>query len=87
VAPGSTLTRDGYPISYGTSLLMAVDYTGGAPRAWALLTYSNTGDRTSPLFDAQMQRFSDKDWREVAVTEAAIEADPGLVVTEVAAPR
>jgi acyl-homoserine-lactone acylase len=87
VAPGSTLTRDGYPISYGTSLLMAVDYTGGAPRAWALLTYSNTGDRTSPLFDAQMQRFSDKDWREVAVTDAAIEADPGLVVTEVAAPR
>ncbi len=87
VAPGSSLTDEGYPISYGSSFVLTVDYTGGAPRAWALLTYSNTGDRTSPLFDAQMQRFSDKDWREVALTDAAIEADPGLVVTEVSAAR
>jgi acyl-homoserine-lactone acylase len=87
VAPGSSLTDEGYPISYGSSFVLTVDYTGGAPRAWALLTYSNTGDRTSPLFDAQMQRFSDKDWREVALTDAAIEADPGLVVTQVSAAR
>ena len=87
VAPGSTLTEDGYPISYGSSFVMTVDYTGGAPRAWALLTYSNTGDRRSPQFDAQMQRFSDKDWRDVAFTDDAIAADPGLVVTEVSAAR
>jgi acyl-homoserine-lactone acylase len=64
VAPGTTLTADGYPINYGTSFIMTVDYTRGAPRAWALLTYSNTGDRTSPLFDAQLQRFSEKKWRD-----------------------
>jgi acyl-homoserine-lactone acylase len=87
VAPGSSLTDEGYPISYGSSFVLTVDYTGDAPRAWALLTYSNTGDRTSPLFDAQMQRFSDKDWREVALTDEAIEADPGLVVTQVSAAR
>ena len=63
VAPGSTLTADGYPINYGTSFLMTVDFTQGAPRAWAFLTYSNTGDRTSPLFDAQLKRFSEKDWQ------------------------
>ncbi len=74
IAPGSSLTEDGYPINYGTSFLMVVDFTGGAPKAWAFLTYSNTGDRTSPLFDAQMQAFSDKDWREVIFDQAAIDA-------------
>lgn len=83
VAPGSTLTADGYPINYGTSFIMTVDYTQGAPRAWALLTYSNTGDRTSPLFDAQLKRFSEKDWRDVLFTDEQIAADPDLVETVV----
>jgi acyl-homoserine-lactone acylase len=83
VAPGSTLTADGYPINYGTSFLMTVDFTQGAPRAWAFLTYSNTGDRTSPLFDAQLKRFSEKDWREVLFTDEQIAADSGLVETPV----
>ena len=83
VAPGSTLTADGYPINYGTSFLMTVDFTQGAPRAWAFLTYSNTGDRTSPLFDAQLKRFSEKDWREVLYTDEQIAADSGLVETPV----
>ena len=50
----------------------------GAPRAWAFLTYSNTGDRKSPLFDAQLQRFSEKNWRDVLFTEEQISADSGL---------
>jgi acyl-homoserine-lactone acylase len=57
---------------------MTVDYTQGAPRAWAFLTYSNTGDRTSPLFDAQLQRFSEKKWRDVLFTEEQINSDPEL---------
>lgn len=87
VAPGSSLTEDGYPINYGSSFLMTVDFTGGDPRAWALLTYSNTGDRTSPAFDAQMQAFADKQWRAIPLTEEQIEADTALIVSEVRAPR
>ncbi|MEY3618086.1 MAG: hypothetical protein RL726_784 [Actinomycetota bacterium] len=83
VAPGTTLTADGYPINYGTSFIMTVDYTQGAPRAWAFLTYSNTGDRTSPLFDAQMQRFSEKKWRDVLFTNEQIMADPEMVEVEI----
>lgn len=75
VAPGSTLTAEGYPINYGTSFLMVVDFTSGAPKAWAFLTYSNTGDRTSPLFDAQMQAFSNKQWRTVLFDQDEIEAE------------
>lgn len=87
VAPGSSLTEDGYPINYGSSFLMTVDFTSDAVRAWALLTYSNTGDRTAAAFDAQMQAFSDKQWREVPFTDAQIAADPALVTTEIRAPR
>lgn len=79
VAPGSTLTADGYPINYGTSFIMVVDFTGGSPRAWAFLTYSNTGDRTSDLFNAQMQAFSDKEWRSVLFDSVEIEADSTAV--------
>jgi len=41
-----------------------------------LLTYGETGDRDSPLFDSQTVRFASKDWRSVAFTDEQIEADP-----------
>jgi len=81
LAPGSTLTADGYPINFGTSFIMTVDYTQGTPRAWALLTYSNTGNRSSPLFDEQLKRFSEKNWRDVLFTDEQIAADSGLLET------
>jgi acyl-homoserine-lactone acylase len=82
VAPGSTLTKDGYPINYGTSFIMAVDFTSGAPEAWALLTYSNTGDRTSAIFDSQMSLFSAKQWRQVLFTESDIDAEAEVLVVQ-----
>ena len=87
VVEGSTLRPDGYPIDRGTSFLMTVDYSSGEPQAWAILTYGETGDRDSPLFTVQTQRFSDKNWREVAFTEEAITADPELVELTVTAER
>jgi acyl-homoserine-lactone acylase len=82
IAPGSTLTKDGYPINYGTSFIMAVDYTNGAPEAWALLTYSNTGDRTSAIFDSQMSLFSAKQWRQVLYTESDIDAEAEVLIVQ-----
>jgi acyl-homoserine-lactone acylase len=82
VSPGSTLTKDGYPINYGTSFIMTVDFTSGAPEAWALLTYSNTGDRTSSIFDSQMSLFSAKQWRQVLFTESDIDAEADVLVVQ-----
>jgi len=48
-----------------------------------MLTYGETGDRQSDLFDVQTQRFSDKDWRQAAFTEEAITSDPDLTETTV----
>ena len=78
LVPGSDLRPGGYPVDRGTSFVLAVDFTGDEPQAWVILTYGETGDRESPLFDVQTQRFSDKDWREAAFTEEAIAADPEL---------
>jgi acyl-homoserine-lactone acylase len=78
VVPGSDLRTEGYPVDRGTSFVMTVDYTGDDPRAWVILTYGETGDRESDLFDVQTARFRDKDWREAAFTEEAIAADPDL---------
>ena len=78
VAAGSSLRGEGYRINNGTSFVMTVDFTGGQPAAWALLVYGQTGDRTSPLFDVQTEQFSKKIWRQVAFTDAQIEADPEL---------
>jgi acyl-homoserine-lactone acylase len=65
---------------------MTVDYTGAQVEAWALLVYGQTGDRTSPLFDSQTVSFSEKQWRQVAFTDAQIDADPALVSSVVRRP-
>lgn len=78
IAPGSALRGDGYPVNSGTSFVMTVDFTADTPRAWALLVYGETGDRSSPLFESQTVAFSEKQWREVAFTDEQIEADPDL---------
>ncbi len=78
VAPGAALRGEGFPVNFGSSFIMAVDYTGDAVQAWAILTYGETGDRTSPLFEQQTVRFSEKNWREVAFTDEQINADANL---------
>ncbi|WP_437306246.1 acylase [Sorangium sp. So ce388] len=81
------LTPSGYPVNFGSSFIMVVEHTSDGPRAEALLTYSQSSDPESPYFADQTELFSQKTWRPVLFTQAAIEADPELVVKEVSAPR
>ncbi len=78
VVPGAALRGEGYPVNFGTSFVFSVDYTSGTPEAWSLLTYGQTGDRESPLFEQQTVRFSEKDWRPALFTNEQIGADPEL---------
>lgn len=78
IADGSPLRGEGYRINYGTSFVMTVDYSGDELQAWALLTYGETDDRESPLFEVQAVQFSEKSWREVVFTNEQIEADPNF---------
>ncbi|MGI9602329.1 MAG: penicillin acylase family protein, partial [Acidimicrobiales bacterium] len=68
------LRTDGYPIANGTSFIYAVEFGPDGPRASSFVTYGNTGDPSSPFFSDQTQRFSDKNWKDVAFTEADVTA-------------
>ena len=77
------LGKDGYLINYGTSFIMALEYTAKGPRAQAFLTYSESGDPTSPQYYDQTELFSAKKWRKILFTEAEIKSDPNLKTTKV----
>ena len=79
IVPTSPIRGEGYPINFGTSFVMTVSFGGAAGlEAWALLTYGETGDRGSSLYDQQMVRFSEKNWRRIVFTDAEIASDPNL---------
>jgi acyl-homoserine-lactone acylase len=79
VAANSQLARvaghTGYLVNNGTSFLLAVGFTDDGPRARVFLDYSNTEDRTNPNYLEATQRFSAKDWRTAAWTDAQIDAE------------
>lgn len=81
VVPDSSLARmvaadgtssTGYRVNNGTSFLLALAYTEDGPRVKAFLTYGNPADRSSPLYRGATERFSAKNWRDVAFTEDQI---------------
>jgi acyl-homoserine-lactone acylase len=78
-----SLTADGYPIAFGSSFLLAMEFTDSGPRASTILTYSESGDSSSPHYADQGELFSRKQWKAVAFTEAEIMADPALETTTV----
>ncbi|MGI9643884.1 MAG: penicillin acylase family protein [Ilumatobacteraceae bacterium] len=79
VVPGAELRAEGHPVNFGTSFVFVVDYSGDDVQAWSILTYGQTGDRQSPLFEQQTVRFSEKSWRTVLLTAEQVASDPSLV--------
>jgi acyl-homoserine-lactone acylase len=78
VTPNGELRGEGYPVNFGTSFVMVVDYSSGSPEASALVTYGNTEQRDTERFATQTLRYSEKNWRTVAFTDDQIAADPEL---------
>jgi acyl-homoserine-lactone acylase len=78
VAPDSSLARDGgdtgYVVNNGTSFLLALELTEEGPRAKVFLTYGNTEDRGTDAYSEATERFSAKEWRDVAFADDDVEA-------------
>jgi acyl-homoserine-lactone acylase len=87
VREGRSLTTEGWPVTYGTSFVMTLEFTDDGPRAQAFLTYGESGDASSPHFSDQTQLFSEKAWRDILFTDEQIEADPELREYEVSGSR
>ncbi|NOZ42824.1 MAG: acylase [Alphaproteobacteria bacterium] len=69
------LTDKGYPITGGTSFLLSLSYTDNGPKAAAFLTYSESGDPTSPHYSDQTTLFAKKHWRPIRFTPKEINQD------------
>jgi acyl-homoserine-lactone acylase len=88
VINGATdLTDEGYVINYGTSFIMAMEFTDDGPHAEAFLTYSQSGVAGSEHSSDQTGRFSEKQWRQCLFTEEEITADPNFTSYTVRASR
>ncbi|MFO0674960.1 MAG: penicillin acylase family protein [Polyangiaceae bacterium] len=83
VAENSRLTKEGYPINYGSSFIMTVQFTEAGPEGEAVLTYSESGDPRSKHFADQTRLFSEKKFRPIAFKEEDIAKDPELKTTDV----
>ncbi|MFT4622587.1 MAG: acyl-homoserine-lactone acylase [Myxococcota bacterium] len=81
----SGLTTDGYPVNFGNSWLMAVEFTGGTPHARAVMTTGQSSDPTSPHYADQALVYAEERLRPVLFTESEILADQGLEVVTVSA--
>ncbi|MFV8752141.1 penicillin acylase family protein [Nannocystaceae bacterium ST9] len=79
----TSLTDEGYQVNYGSSFIMAMQFTDEGPEGRAILTYSQSAEVDSPWFADQTEMFSNKQWRPMLWSEADIAADPNLVEYEV----
>jgi len=74
----TALTTQGYPVNYGSSFVMTCELTPAGPKAFAVLTYSQSSDPGAPHNADQTQLFSQGQWRPMLFTEAEIAGDAGL---------
>ncbi len=64
----------GTPVTFGTSFLMALDFTKDGPRARAFLVYGETEDPENSGFTSATEAFSAKKWRDIEFTESDVKA-------------
>ncbi|KPQ28577.1 MAG: putative penicillin acylase [Marinobacter excellens HL-55] len=62
-----------YPINYGASFVMALEYTENGPKAEMFLSYSQSHDPESENFSDQTELYSDLEWRPMLFDQADIE--------------
>jgi acyl-homoserine-lactone acylase len=66
---------EGWNIAYGTSWHFGLEFTDAGPRAYGLLSYSQSSNAASPYYNDQQRRFADKDPRQLLFTEQDIAAN------------
>lgn len=67
--------QPGWLMARGTSWLFGLEFTQNGPRAFGLMTYSQSSDANSPFFNDQSERYSQKDYRPILFTEEEIAAN------------
>lgn len=65
----------GWRMARGTSWHFGLEFTDNGPKAFGLVSYSESSDPMSPYFNDQSQRYSDKNYRAFSFTEDEIQAN------------
>jgi len=71
------------PVTYGSSFVMALEFTPSGPSARAVLTYGQPDDPADPDFTSQTAVWGSEHLRPVLFRSADIAADPTMVEYEV----
>jgi len=71
---GRYFTSNGYPVTFGNSFVMALEFSPDGPQARAILTYGQPDDPTDPNFTAQTKVYSGKSLRDVLFTPDEVRA-------------
>jgi acyl-homoserine-lactone acylase len=83
---GRYFTSNGYPVTFGNSFVMALQFDAAGPHARAILTYGQPDDPADPNFTAQTKIYSRKSLRDVLFTPDEVLAGAvGDIVTVVGA--
>jgi len=69
------LTDKGYPVIHGSSFLLLLSFTDDGPKAQAVLTYSQSGDPSSPHYTDQTRMFAKEQLRPVLFRKKDIDAN------------
>lgn len=68
-------SQAGWRVARGTSWHFGLEFTDAGPRAFGLLSHSQSTDQTSPFFGDQSERYASKAYRPILFTEADIAAN------------
>ena len=71
---GRSFRTVGYPVTYGNSFVMTLEFGPDGPHAEAILTYGQPDDPASPDFTAQMELFSGGKFRPILFTPEDVAA-------------
>ncbi|MGB8858939.1 MAG: penicillin acylase family protein [Ilumatobacteraceae bacterium] len=71
---GRYFTTKGYPVTFGNSFVMTLEFTADGPHAEAILTYGQPDDPSDPNFTAQTKVYSGKHLRSVLFTPDEVAA-------------
>jgi acyl-homoserine-lactone acylase len=71
----SEVTADGYPVAFGASWLMALEFTETGPKAEGLIVYGQSHDPESENYVDQTRLFSEGSWRPIIFTKQEIASD------------
>ncbi|MCB1256083.1 MAG: penicillin acylase family protein [Microthrixaceae bacterium] len=69
---GKEFEMTGYPVIFGTSFLMALEFTDSGPVADTFLTYGNIANRSDPEYIKATERYSKKQWKRAQFSDSDV---------------